>query len=74
MLRLVLDEEDLCRYFRKMQITYLADAFENGKVLTRAEGFADYSACAGDWERIWSDARRGQTWRMEVYRLATPKH
>jgi len=63
------ERHDLCGYFRKTHITYLVDAFENGKPLTRAEGFTDYSACSERWVRIWSSGQVGAFWHMEAYRL-----
>jgi hypothetical protein len=64
------EHRDLCGYFRATHITYLVDAFEDGTVLTHAEGFADYAPCKGNWHRIWTDGRTGRRWHMEAYRLA----
>lgn len=61
------ERQDLCGYFQKTGITYLVDAFENGKVLTSASGSADYAACRNQWERIWSDPHP-RSWHMEAYR------
>ncbi|MFL5803540.1 MAG: hypothetical protein ACJ8CR_17575 [Roseiflexaceae bacterium] len=60
---------DLCTYWRKNQVTYLLDAFEQRQALSVVPTYATYASCADQLELIWSDQRQGTTWRMEAYHI-----
>jgi len=63
------ERHDLCAYWRAVGVTYLVDAFENGRALSVVPTHSAYARCAHGLERVWSDGRYGTPWRMEAYRV-----
>jgi hypothetical protein len=60
---------DLCRYWDETGITYLADAFENDRVLSSVPAYPYYAHCADRLEILWSDRIPGISARIKVYRI-----
>jgi hypothetical protein len=64
------DRSDLCRYWRRAGVDYIADTFQGREALSVVPTLSAYRGCLDSMTEVWSDATFGQPWRIAVYRLS----
>ena len=63
------EQHDLCGYWDRTGIAYLADMFDGTRAAVPEPAQASYERCAGRFEHLWSDATTAPPWRIAVYRI-----
>jgi hypothetical protein len=66
------ERDDLCKYWQKAGITYLADSFMDRRVISVVPVYPAYAACADQLELIWAEPGQSDYGRMEVYQVRSP--
>lgn len=63
------EQYDLCQYWDKNNIQYIADVFDDQRALSPVPSYPYYKKCAGQLELVWSDDIQGISGRVQVYFL-----
>ncbi len=62
----------LCAYWQKNDITYIADWFRDQEPLAPIPFYPHYASCASRLELVWSQRIPGNTWGVDVYHILPP--
>lgn len=60
---------NLCRYWRDIGISYLADGFEGDHALSPVPSFQNYAACAERLELLWAKPVPNSQVQIKIYRI-----
>lgn len=63
------EQYDLCQYWEKNRITYIADVFDEQHAPSPIPAYPYYKKCADQMALIWSDDVQGISGRVQIYFL-----